>query len=53
MSTQEITLDYKLSVSGKSYQQNTTGGVISIVVEEHDDMIGMLIVRFSDSEDWK
>ena len=53
MSTQEITLDYKLSVSGKSYQQNTTGGVISIVVEEHVDMIGMLIVRFSDSEDWK
>ena len=53
MATQEITLDYKLSVSGKSYQQNTTGGVISIVVEEHVDMIGMLIVRFSDSEEWK
>ena len=53
MAKNEISLDYKLKASGKSYQQNKSGGVVSIVVEEHVDMIGMLMVRFSDTEDWK
>ena len=50
--TQKNALTYDLKVSGKSYSQNSTGGVASVVVEEHVDMIGMLVMRVSASEDW-
>ncbi len=51
-STGKSALNYDLKVSGKSYSQNSTGGVASVVVEEHVDMIGMLVMRVSASEDW-
>jgi uncharacterized protein involved in type VI secretion and phage assembly len=43
-------MDYSLTVSKDVYTQDDTSGVVSLVVEEHVDMIGMLVCRFSASD---
>jgi hypothetical protein len=50
MAQSEQKMDYKLTISSDSFTQSDASGLVSLVVEEHVDMIGMLVCRFSASE---
>jgi uncharacterized protein len=50
MAQSELKMDYTLTITSDAYTQSDSSGLVSIMVEEHVDMIGMLVCRFSASD---